>query len=176
MQGIGAVGLPFALMLQEAGAKITVCDINQARAEELAQKHGFTAVPDAGHHKIECDIYAPCARGAGLNDDTIPELNCKAIAGCANNVLLEERHADELAKRGIVFAPDYVINAGGIINVGVEVRPDGYDEEYALERIDRVYDNLKKVYELARKESISTHAAANLLAEQRIAAAREAKV
>ena len=176
MQGIGAVGLPFALMLQEAGAKLTICDINQARAEELAQKHGFDVVPDAGHHRIECDIYAPCARGAGLNDETIPELGCKAIAGCANNVLLEERHADDLVARGIVYAPDYVINAGGIINVGVEVRPEGYDEAYALERIDRVYNNLKEVYAVAKREGISTHAAANHLAEQRIAAAGAAKV
>lgn len=176
MQGIGAVGLPFALMLQDAGAEIIVCDINQQRAEDLAREHGFTAVPDAGHHKLECDVYAPCARGAGVHDETLPELNCKAIAGCANNVLLEERHADALAERGIVYAPDYVINAGGIINVGVEVRPEGYDEDFALTRIDRVYDNLKAVFELARKEKISTHAAANLLAEQRIAAAREAKV
>jgi len=176
MQGIGAVGLPFALMLQEAGAALTICDINQARAESLAQKHGFKVVPDEGHHKIECDIYAPCARGAGINDETIPELNCKAIAGCANNVLLEERHAEGLMARGILYAPDYVINAGGIINVGVEVRPEGYDEAYALERIDRVYDNLKAVFAIAKREGISTLAAANHLAEERIEAAKRARV
>ena len=176
MQGVGAVGLPLALMLQKAGAKLTICDINTARAEELGREHGFTVVPDAGHHKIECDIYAPCARGAGVNDETIPELNCKAIGGAANNILLEERHADMLKERGIVYAPDYVINAGGIINVGVEVRPEGYDEAEALRRVDRVYDNLKEVFEVARREGISTHSASGHLAEERIEAAKKAGV
>ncbi|MDF1800223.1 MAG: Glu/Leu/Phe/Val dehydrogenase dimerization domain-containing protein [Planctomycetota bacterium] len=163
MQGVGAVGLPLALMLKEAGAKLT-------------REHGFTVVPDAGHHAIECDIYAPCARGAGVNDETIPELNCKAVAGAANNILLEERHADVLKELGIVYAPDYVINAGGIINVGVEVRPEGYDETEALRRVDRVYDNLKEVFEVARREGISTLAASGHLAEERIEAAKKAGV
>ena len=172
MQGVGAVGLPFAKMLQEAGAELIICDINHDYAVKLGAKHGFEVVPDAGHHKIECDIYAPCARGAGLNDETIPELNCKAIAGCANNVLLEERHAGMLKDRGIVYAPDYVINAGGIINVGVEVSPEGYNEEVALAKVDRVYDNLKAVYAVARRDNISTHEASGRLAEERIEASR----
>ena len=172
MQGVGAVGLPFALMLQEAGAKLIICDINHEYAVKLGKEHGFEVIPDAGHHQVECDIYAPCARGAGLNDETIPELNCKAVAGCANNVLLEERHADMLKERGIVYAPDYVINAGGIINVGVEVSPDGYNEEVAIERVDRVYNNLKAVYDVARRDDISTLAASGRLAEERIEAAR----
>ena len=175
LQGIGAVGLPLALHLKEHGARLSICDINTERAEALASEHGFTVVPDAGHHAIECDIYAPCARGAGINDETIPELNCKAIGGAANNVLLEERHADVLKEKGIVYAPDYVINAGGIINVGVEVRPEGYDEAEALRRVDRIYDNLKEVFEVARRENISTQAASAHLAEERILAARKEK-
>ncbi|MEO0650560.1 MAG: Glu/Leu/Phe/Val dehydrogenase dimerization domain-containing protein [Planctomycetota bacterium] len=172
IQGIGAVGLPMAVELKEKGAKVLVCDIREDHAKALAEEHGFEHVAHDGHHKLEIDIYAPCARGAGVNDDTIGELRCKAIAGCANNILLEDRHGDELKTRGILYAPDYVINAAGIINVGVEVGPGGYDEQRAFERIDRIYDNLKEVFEISRTEGIGTHTAADRLAERRLAAAR----
>jgi leucine dehydrogenase len=172
IQGVGAVGGTMATMLKERGAKIIVCDLNEKRARDLAAEHGFEVVPDKGHHALEVDVYAPCARGAGVNDQTIGELRCKAIAGCANNVLLEERHGDELKKMGILYAPDYVINAGGIINVSIEVGPDGYDEPKALERIDRIYDNLKEVFSISREEGISTHEAADRLAERRLEQAR----
>jgi leucine dehydrogenase len=172
IQGVGAVGQPMARMLGEAGAKVLVCDLNHKRAETFAAEHGFQVVPDKDHHTHEVDIYAPCARGAGVNDRTIGALRCKAIAGCANNILLESRHGDELRERGILYAPDYVINAGGIINVGIEVSPGGYDEAKSLARIDRIYDNLKEVFEIARTEGIGTHLAADRLAERRIAAAR----
>jgi leucine dehydrogenase len=173
IQGVGAVGLPMALSLKELGARILVCDILEDRARSLADEHGFEHVKHLGHHRLEVDIYAPCARGAGVNDDTIGDLRCKAIAGCANNILLEPRHGDELKQRGILYAPDYVINAAGIINVGVEVGPGGYDEARALEKIDRIYDNLKEVFEIARTEGIGTQTAADRLAERRLAAARQ---
>jgi len=172
IQGVGAVGGTMATMMKERGAKIIVCDLNEKRARDLAAEHGFEVVPDKGHHALEVDVYAPCARGAGVNDQTIGELRCKAIAGCANNILLEERHGDELKKMGILYAPDYVINAGGIINVSVEVGEGGYDEPKALERIDRIYDNLKEVFAISREEGISTHEAADRLAERRLEAAR----
>lgn len=173
VQGIGAVGGRLAVRLKELGAEVIVCDINQERVDELVAQHGFTAVPDEGHHRTECDVYAPCARGAGVNDETIPALRCKAVAGCANNILLEPRHADELRQRGILYAPDYVINAGGIINVSVELLPDGYDEAEALRRIDRIYDNLKLVFDISRGEGISTREAAARLAERRLAVGRK---
>ena len=175
IQGVGAVGAPMASMLKERGAQVVVCDILEERSKKLAAEHGYRYVPHDGHHRQAVDVYAPCARGAGVNDDTLPELRCKAIAGCANNILLEERHGAELARRGIVYAPDYVINAGGIINVGAEVRPEGYDEAYALERIDRIYDTLKEVFRIAREQRLPTQAAADRLAELRLAAARKAK-
>jgi leucine dehydrogenase len=175
IQGVGAVGLPMAVELKEKGAVVSVCDILEERAKQIAEEHGFEYVPHAGHHEREVDIYAPCARGAGVNDETIGQLRCRAIAGCANNILLEDRHGDELRERGILYAPDYVINAGGIINVGVEVGPGGYDEQRAFERIDRIYGNLKEVFEIARTEGIGTHTAADRLAERRLAAAREAQ-
>lgn len=174
IQGVGAVGGAMAIMLKERGAKVLVCDINEKRARSLAEEHGFEAVPDAGHHKLEVDIYAPCARGAGVNDETIGELGCRAIAGCANNILLEERHGYELKKRGILYAPDYVINAGGIINVGVEVRPTGYDEKVALGLVDGIYDSLRQVFQIAREQDLPTHEAADRLAEKILADAKGA--
>ncbi|MEZ5977299.1 MAG: Glu/Leu/Phe/Val dehydrogenase dimerization domain-containing protein [Planctomycetota bacterium] len=173
IQGVGAVGGAMARMLVERGAKVLVCDLNEKRAKDLGRELGVDVVADKGHHALEVDVYAPCARGAGVNDQTIGELRCKAIAGCANNVLLEERHGDELKERGILYAPDYVINAGGIINVSVEVQPGGYDEKRAVERIDRIYDNLLEVFAISRGEGISTNLAADRLAERRLAEARQ---
>ncbi|HVS18593.1 MAG TPA: Glu/Leu/Phe/Val dehydrogenase dimerization domain-containing protein [Planctomycetota bacterium] len=176
LQGVGAVGGRIAELLKERGARVTICDINTARVESLCREHGFDAVDDATHLEVECDVYAPCARGATLNDTTIPRLRCKAVAGCANNQLLEPKHAEDLRDRGILYAPDYVINAGGIINVGVELFPGGYDEAVALERIDRIYDNLKRVFQISRTEGINTRESAARLAEERLAAGRTAKV
>ena len=103
IQGIGAVGGRLAELLQERGADVIVCDINEERVAEFRAR-GFESVEDETHLEVECDVYSPCARGAGLNDDTIPILKCKAVAGCANNQLLEFRHADMLRERGIVYA------------------------------------------------------------------------
>jgi leucine dehydrogenase len=173
IQGVGAVGGRLAELLQEAGAKVVICDINEQRVAELCKKYGFEAVADPVHLSVECDLYAPCARGATINDHTIPKIRARAIAGCANNQLLDPRHADMLRERGIVYAPDYVINAGGIINVGIELLPGGYNEAKSLVKVDRVYDNLKQVFKIAREQKISTHAAAQKLAEQRLAAGRK---
>ena len=172
VQGVGAVGGRLAELLKGEGAKITICDINQARVAELSEKHGYGVVSDADHMTLECDVYAPCARGAGINDETIPGLKCKVIAGCANNILLEPRHAIDLRARGILYAPDYVINAGGIINVSLEVTPEGYDETRAMALIERIGDNLAQVFAISKREDIPTNQAAARLAEERLAAAR----
>lgn len=172
VQGVGAVGGRLAELLKERGAHVTICDINDERVAELRDEHGFDTVDDDEHLDLECDVYAPCARGAGINDETIPKLKCKAVAGCANNQLLEPRHADELRARGILYAPDYVINAGGIINVSVELLPGGYDESVAIEKIDQIEKQLDKVFEISRTEDISTREAAARLGEERLAAAR----
>jgi leucine dehydrogenase len=174
IQGVGAVGGALAILLKEAGAKVVICDINDKRVAELSREHGFTSVSDATHLDVECDVYAPCARGAGINDETIPRMHCKAIAGCANNQLLEHRHAEALRDAGILYAPDYVINAGGIINVSVELLRGGYNEATALQRIDRIYDQLKLVFEIARDENITTRDSAARLAERRLAEGRKA--
>ena len=112
------------------------------------------------------------ARGACINDTTIPELMCRAVAGCANNQLLEPRHAEALKDRGILYAPDYVINAGGIINVSVEMTENGYDEAVSLEWIERIYGNLKRVFEISRTEGVPTNKAALQLAQARLDAGR----
>jgi leucine dehydrogenase len=175
IQGVGAVGGALAVMLKEAGARVTICDINEERVAQLAAEHGFETVLDASHFGLECDIYSPCARGAGINNETIPLLRCRAVAGCANNQLLEPHHAQDLRARGILYAPDYVLNAGGIINVSVELREGGYDEAYARERIARIYGNLRKVFEISRTEDIPTNEAALRLANERLEAARAAR-
>tara|TARA_R110002126_G_scaffold266899_4_gene410290 strand:+ start:1244 stop:2305 length:1062 start_codon:yes stop_codon:yes gene_type:complete len=176
IQGVGAVGGRMAVLLKEKGAHVIICDVNDQRVEDLAKEHGFEVVDDEVHLDVECDVYAPCARGAGLNDDTIPQLKCKVIAGCANNVLLEPKHGEDLRQRGILYTPDYVINAGGIINVGVEVNfPGGYDEAEAMRRIENIDDNLKELFTIAKEEGIPTNVAAQRLAERRIAAARSTK-
>lgn len=172
IQGVGAVGGALAILLKEAGADVTICDINEERVEQLQTEYGFNVVSDEEHLAVECDIYSPCARGAGINDETIPLLKCRAVAGCANNQLLEMRHAQDLRARGILYAPDYVLNAGGIINVSCELLPGGYDENYARERIARIYDNLKTVFEISRRDDIPTNLAAEQLAVERLEASK----
>jgi leucine dehydrogenase len=175
LQGVGAVGGRFAELLKERGARVIVCDINAERVRDLQKKYGFEVVQDEGHESIPCDIYGPCARGATLNDESIPKLRCKAVAGCANNQLREPRHADMLKARGILYAPDYVINAGGIINVGMELQPGGYDEKESMAKIDRIYDALGKVFALAKEHDLNIQEAADHLAEMRLKKAREEK-
>ncbi|MFT5052252.1 MAG: leucine dehydrogenase [Chlamydiales bacterium] len=169
IQGIGAVGGRLAVLLKEAGAEVIICDINEARVEKMKAEHGFESVPDEIHLDTDCDVYSPCARGAGINDETIPKLKCKAVAGCANNQLLDFEHADALRAAGILYAPDYVINAGGIINVSVELLPEGYNEAVAMKRIEGIATNLKHVFEIAKAEGIATNKAALMLAERRLA-------
>ena len=175
IQGVGAVGGRLAQLLKELGARITICDINEAKVEELKRTQGYETIPDARHLDVACDIYAPCARGAGLNDQTIPKLKCKAIGGAANNQLLELRHAQAIKDRGILYAPDFVINAGGIINVGVELLPGGYSEAASLKKIENIRTNLKQVFEIARKDGVTTHDAALRLARRRLDAGKRTK-
>lgn len=172
IQGVGAVGGRLAEYLHEQGAHVIISDIKDDRMRELQERFGYETVDDEVHLDVECDIYAPCARGAGINDETIPQLKCKAVAGCANNQLAESRHAQVLREAGILYAPDFVLNAGGIINVSVELLDGGYKEEVALERIARIYDNLKQVFQISREEDVPTVAAAVRLAEKRLAEAR----
>lgn len=166
VQGLGNVGSNLVKYLVEEGAVITVADIDMNRTKNVADKFGAKAVSSDDILFTECDILAPCALGAIVNDQTITKLKTKVIAGGANNVLAEARHGDQLKELGILYAPDYVINAGGLMNVFVEL--EGYSPERAFEKTKRVYDNILKVYEIAKRDGIGTHTAADRLAEERI--------
>ncbi|HKE00421.1 MAG TPA: Glu/Leu/Phe/Val dehydrogenase dimerization domain-containing protein [Planctomycetota bacterium] len=169
IQGVGAVGSALARGLAKEGAKLVVADMHEDRAKAVAAEIGARHVPHETILEQECDVLAPCALGGVVNDRTIARFACKAIAGCANNQLLEPRHGDVLAERGILYAPDYVINAGGIINVSCELHDGGYREAEARRRIDAIYPTLKEIFEIAAREGTSTHRAADRLAERILA-------
>ncbi|HMA59465.1 MAG TPA: Glu/Leu/Phe/Val dehydrogenase [Halanaerobiales bacterium] len=166
VQGVGHVGYYLVKHLKEAGADVVVTDIKQENIDQVVEDFGVRVVEPGKIYSVDCDIFAPCALGAVINDDTIPQLNCDIVAGAANNVLEEERHGDVLEEKGIVYAPDYVINAGGVINVYDELI--GYDRERALKRAKNIYNNIKKVYEISKRDDIPTYKAADIVAEERI--------
>jgi leucine dehydrogenase len=170
IQGCGNVGRYLAGELHEAGARLVVSDIDPAKATKVAQATGAQIVEGDAIYSVAADIFSPCALGGILNDETIPLLKVEIVAGGANNQLLEERHGDALEKRGILYAPDYVANAGGVINVYGEV--EGWDAQRALDKADDIYDTVLRVFEIAEAYKIPTYEAADRVAEQRLAAAR----
>lgn len=172
VQGVGSVGASFARMLAEAGAKLIVSDLREEKAKAISRELDVPSVPYDRILYEPCDVLCPSALGGIFDDASIPKLRCQAIAGCANNQLQEPRHGDLLHERGILYAPDYVINAGGIINVGCEFLPGGYEEAESLRRIDRIYDILKEVFAVSKREGIAPHAAADRRAEEILTAAR----
>lgn len=168
IQGIGNVGYHLAKYLYEAGAKLIVTDIFEENAKRAVEEFGAEYVKPDEIYGVECDIFAPCALGAIINDETIPQLKCKIVAGSANNQLKEERHGDILQQKGILYVPDYIINAGGVINVADELNPSGYNRERAMRKVSMIYDTVKKVIEKAKKENVPTYVAADRVAEERI--------
>lgn len=166
VQGLGHVGYYLVQHLAEEGAKLIVTDINPEAVAQVVNETGATAVKPEDIYSVDVDIFAPCALGAVINDDTIPKLRCQIIAGAANNVLAEERHGEIIHERGILYVPDYVINAGGVINVADEL--EGYNYERALKKVEGIYDNVAKVIAIAKREKIPTYRAADRLAEERI--------
>ncbi len=175
VQGVGAVGGPLAQRLADAGAEVYAYDRNQKRLDQLAADHGVRIVGEDEIMRMECDLFAPCALGGVLNDETIPALNTKIVAGAANNVLLKPEHGERLAERGILYAPDYVINAGGIVNVSVEFHEGGYDEQVALQKIERIPQALKELWTIARDEDVPPCFAADRLAQRLLADGTAAK-
>lgn len=166
VQGLGNVGSNLVKYLSEHGAVVTVADINQKRVADHVNKFGVKAVNPEQILFEECEILAPCALGAVINDQTISKLKCKAVAGGANNQLAESRHGDQLRELGILYAPDYVVNAGGLMNVFVEL--EGYSPDRAFEKTRKVYDNVMQVFQIAKRDNVGTHTAADRLAEERI--------
>ncbi|HET6202449.1 MAG TPA: Glu/Leu/Phe/Val dehydrogenase dimerization domain-containing protein [Planctomycetota bacterium] len=173
IHGVGAVGGALAQLLHAEGANLLVADLDAEKAEAVARETRAEVVSDEAIFEVPCDVFSPNALGGVLNDRTIPRLRCRIVAGCANNQLLDEsRHGAALLERGICYAPDFVLNAGGIINVGCELLPGGYDRQESLRRIDRIGRHLREVFRIGRAERVSTAAAALRLAERRLAAGR----
>ncbi len=166
VQGVGNVGYFLCKHLHEAGAKLVITDIDQESIDKVVKEFGAEVVAPDAIYDVQCDIFAPCALGSVINDDTINRLKCKAVAGCSNNVLAEDRHGDMLHEKGILYAPDYVINAGGLMNVADELK--GYNEERAIETVKTIYNNIAKVYAIAKRDNIPSYKAADRMAEERI--------
>ncbi|HEX2252140.1 MAG TPA: Glu/Leu/Phe/Val dehydrogenase dimerization domain-containing protein [Thermoanaerobaculia bacterium] len=172
IQGLGSVGMWLASYLRDEGCKVFGTDIDAEATAEAQDKHGVEIVGSDEIYDVDCDIFAPCALGAILNDQTIPRLKCQVVAGAANNQLdEEERHGEELGRRGILYAPDFVINAGGLINVYNELTGE-YNQERALRMTRSIYLNLMRVFEIAEHQEVTTAEAADRLAEERIATVR----
>ncbi len=166
VQGVGHVGFYLCQYLAAEGVQLVVTDIDQERVQTVVKEFGARAVGLNEIYSAEVDVYAPSALGATINDETIPQLKAKIVAGAANNVLAEARHGDELHKRGILYAPDYVINAGGLINVFGEL--NGWSAERSMRKAGDIYTTLIEIFSLAEAEGVPTYVAADRIAERRI--------
>jgi leucine dehydrogenase len=168
VQGAGKVAYYLMQHLKAEDASIIVTDIDAEKVKRAVQEFGARPVSPDAIYDQQADVYAPCALGATINDDTLPQLKVQIIAGGANNQLAEDRHGDELEKREILYAPDYVINGGGVINVYGELHQ--WPVERAKKKAGEIYDTLLRIFEISRRERIPTYRAADRLAEQRVAA------
>ncbi|WP_440122230.1 Glu/Leu/Phe/Val family dehydrogenase [Tenacibaculum sp. Ill] len=172
VQGVGHVGETLVKHITDEGAQVILNDINEARLEELSKKYGANVVLGNDIFGLDVDIYAPCALGATINDESIAQLKAKVIAGAANNQLANElKHGTMLREKGIAYAPDFLINAGGIINVYAEVV--GYDKAESLKRTENIYNTTLDIFNLSEKENITTHQAAFNIAQARIDARKK---
>lgn len=167
VEGVGHVGSALCDMLKEEGAILTICDIDQEAVRTVAERTGATIVDKEAIYDVDCDVFAPCALGAILNDNSIPRLKAKIIAGSANNQLEDsERHGKMVHDLGLTYAPDYVINAGGLINVYNEII--GYCKDAALADVDRIYDRIREIIRESRETNTPAYLVADRMAERRI--------
>ncbi|PON16008.1 leucine dehydrogenase [Candidatus Entotheonella serta] len=169
VQGCGNVAEFLCGHLHEAGAQLIVADVDAAKAERLAERYDAQVVAPAVIHQSECDIYAPCALGGILNDDTIPQLRCRIVAGSANNQCLGPEHGVMLKALDILYAPDFVINAGGVINISVELEPGGYNASRAWAKVGHIATVLPDIFDYADQELTTTEHAAHELAADKLA-------
>jgi leucine dehydrogenase len=166
VQGVGKVGRAFAQLLVEARVDVVATDAHEPALTRAVEDFGVKAVAPDDILEVDCDVFSPCALGATLNHQTIPRLSCVAVVGSANNQLAEPADAELLTRRGILYAPDFVVNAGGLINVYEELR--GYSAARALHRVEGIYDATLHVLEAARAEGVEPNRAAERIAEERI--------
>lgn len=171
VQGLGKVGGWLARLLHAEGARLTLTDLNQPHLSNLAEQFDAQAVSPSDIYQTETDVFSPCALGGILNDEVIPRLKCQVVAGAANNQLAEPRHGEELWQRGILYAPDYLINAGGLISALYEMGTG--DKETVLRRTAEIYDRLKRVIEVAKAAKIPPDVAIDRLVEERLQRARQ---
>jgi leucine dehydrogenase len=173
VQGVGNVAYNMCKHLHEEGAHLIVTDIHKESVDRAVNDFGAKAVDPSEIYSVDCDIFAPCALGAIINDETISQIKAKVIAGAANNQLKETHHGDAIHEMGIVYAPDYVINAGGVINVADELY--GYNSERAMKKVEQVYNNVERVIEIAKRDNVPTYVAADKMAEERIEKMRRSR-
>ena len=175
VQGVGHVGEYLIKHITEEGGKVLVSDINETLLADVAKKYNATVVDTDKVYEVDADIYAPCAMGATINDETISQFKFGVVAGSANNQLEDEqRHGEALQEKGIVYAPDFLINAGGIINVNREVA--GYGRDYAMRHTKHIYDTTLDIFKRATEEKLTTHNAALKIAKDRIASVGRMKM
>jgi glutamate dehydrogenase/leucine dehydrogenase len=168
--GAGKVGRALLGHLAEEGARLTVADVDAGAVEWAVGRFGAEVVAVEKIHAVDCDIYAPCAMGGVLSASTIPELRCAAVVGSANNQLADAASAGLLARAGVLYAPDFVANAGGLINIAEELAPGGYHPDLAQAAVRRIFDTVTSVLHVAEVDGVTTAEAADRRAEHRIAA------
>jgi leucine dehydrogenase len=173
VQGVGNVAYVLCRYLHEEGAKLIVTDIRKTAVKRAVTEFGAKAAEPDNIYEAECDIFSPCALGGVINDQTLPKLKAKVVAGSANNQLKEPKHGDILHERGIIYAPDYVINAGGVMNVADELH--GYNRERAMRKVEMIYQQIAKVLEISKRDGIPAYQAADRLAEERIDQMRKSR-
>lgn len=175
VQGVGHVGMYLVERLVRAGAKVTVCDADSSTALEAVRRFDVAVVKPDAIYDLPCDVYAPCAIGQTVNPQTLRRLKCKIIAGAANNQLSDATVYGMIQERKIVYCPDFVINAGGVINVGAEYVPGGWRENWVVEKVDRIYSTVQMILERAESSGEFTERVALALARERIAAHSQKK-
>lgn len=176
LQGLGMVGGKALALLVEAGAEVVVSDLDAERVAAAVAAHGVSSAEPEAIYDVDCDIFAPYALGAVINDDTVPRLKAKVVAGAANNILADDRHGDALIERGIVFAVDYIANSGGTIFDTDRYRKGGFQPERAMADVRRVGDRMREVFAIADRDGIGYHRAADRMAEARIAALNDVRL
>ena len=166
VQGAGHVGMEFIKLLREHDAKVYVTDINKELVQRAVDEYGCVAVGLDEIYDTDADVYSHCALGGTMNEATLDRLKCKVICGAANNQLASNAIGDEVSRRGLFYAPDYAVNAGGVMNISLEI--DGYNRERAMRMMRTIYHNVSRIFEIAKRDRIPTYLAADRLAEERI--------
>jgi len=176
VQGLGAVGSEVVPLLVKEGARVVVADIDPEKVQGIAGAHRVSAVQPEEIIGYAADIFCPCALGGVISDETLPKFKVKIICGSANNQLRDERHGDEIDARGILYAPDYIVNAGGTVFDTDRLNPGGFNRERAMTNVSRIYETMASLIRISREEKVPTYKAADRLAERRIEGVRKAKL